>query len=188
MCVQLGDLFYDAFPAAKNLFLYRNAETWAKSMGLEMRPSEERRQPVREFPIHRRSMAPLSIPFVEQHGREATGVELSMLTWLSLMSKYTELYEAGMPFLALRYEDIKAHPKAVLASIFEYCGLKADVDSVYAVFGRDSQAGTVWSRESRREQTIYPLEAEDYTTMRAVLQADPTIQSADYRPPGTAMF
>jgi hypothetical protein len=188
MCIQIGDLLYEAFPDAKNLFLYRNAETWARSMGLEMREVEERRSPVREFPIYRRSMATLSIPFAAEHGREATGVELSMLSWLSLMHKYVALYEAGMPFLALRYEDIREHPIAVLAAMFAYCGLDANVDQVYEVFGRDSQEGTVWSRESRKERPDYPLEDADYAAMRAVLGAHPVIQSADYIAPGILTF
>jgi hypothetical protein len=98
------------------------------------------------------------------------------------------LYEAGMPFLALRYEDIVAQPKDVLAALFDYCGLNADVDAVYEVFGRDSQEGTVWSRESRKERMTYPLEDEDYAAMHAVLRAHPVIRSADFIAPGTRAF
>src|SRR5829696_5264242 len=99
MCIQLGDLLYEAFPNATNLFLYREMVSWSRSMGAEFRPVAERRVPVREFPIHRRTMAPLSVPFAAEYGREANPVELATLTWLSLMEKYLALSDAGMPFL-----------------------------------------------------------------------------------------
>jgi hypothetical protein len=54
--IEVGDLIYKAFPAAKPIFLYRNAETWARSAGrsiqsvLEsMRESPSDRGPLTEF-------------------------------------------------------------------------------------------------------------------------------------------
>ncbi len=63
MCIFVGDLLYRAFPDATNLFLYRNAETWVRSMGLEFQPPEERRALAENPPLHRRSMAPLLASF-----------------------------------------------------------------------------------------------------------------------------
>ncbi len=188
MCVQVGDLLHHAFPDARHLFLYRQAEAWAKSIDLPFIPVEVRRAPIQEFPIYRRSMAPLSIPFAERHGREATENEVRALTWLSLMEQYLALCDLGIPFLALRYEDIVGHPKEVLAAIFDHCGLTADLDRAYAVFGRDSQEGTDWSRASRSERPNYPLEAEDYAQMRAVFAENAGIKQPDFIAPNTLMF
>jgi hypothetical protein len=33
MSIEIGDLMYKAFPSSKGMFLYRNAETWARSAG-----------------------------------------------------------------------------------------------------------------------------------------------------------
>ncbi len=187
MCISVGDLLGAAFPDAKNLFLYRHAETWVRSMNLEMRPIEVRRVPLAEqdIPRHWMGIAPLIIPFSEQHGRMPTPNELMALGWVSLMAQYLALHEAGHPFLAVRYEDIKAQPKAVLAAIFDYCGLEADVDRAYEVFGKDSQAGTEWSQEQRQQRAIVPLEDEDYAQFRAVISEHPVIRSADFIAPGT---
>ena len=94
-------------------------------MNLDMRPIEVRRNPLpqQNIPPHWMGIAPLLIPFSEQHGRTPTANELTALGWLSLMAQYLALYEAGNAFLALRYEDIIAQPQAVLAAMFAYCGL-----------------------------------------------------------------
>ncbi len=61
MCISVGDLLCAAFPDAKNLFLYRNAEAWARSMNLQMRPAEQRRDPLpmQDIPPHWMGIAPL---------------------------------------------------------------------------------------------------------------------------------
>lgn len=189
MCIQVGDLLYEAFPDAKNLFLYRNAETWARSMGVEFRPLEDRRQPVAEFPIYRRSMAPLSLDFAARRGREANPVELAALAWLSLVERYVALYDSGIPFLAVRFEDIRAQPRRVLAAIFDYCGLRgASVERAYAVFARDSQEGTVYSQASRQEQPRIPLTEDERARFQEILAERPVVRSADYIAPGTLML
>ncbi len=78
-----------------------------------------------------------------------------------------------------------AQPQAVLAAIFAYCGLNADLDRAYEVFGKDSQAGTEWSQENRQQRVLYPLEDEDYAQYRAVLAEHPLIRSAEFIVPGT---
>ena len=186
MCIQVGDLLNAAFPEAKHLFLYRSADTWARSMGLETRALEERQTPMAEFPVYRRSMAPLTIPFAERHGREANAVEFYALAWLSLMERYVALHDQGIPYLALRYEDIQAQPKLVLAAIFEHCGLTAaSVEDAYAVFSKDLQEGTAWSRASRQAQTVTPLTEAEAAQRRAIFAEHPLIQSPDFIAPGT---
>jgi hypothetical protein len=188
MCIQLADLLYEEFPDAVQLFLYRNMESWARSMGIETRPPADRRIPMSEFPLHRQAMTPLRTEFIAAHGREANPVEWSALTWLSLMEHYVALCDAGLPFLAIRYEDIQAHPKRVLAAAFDYCGLVADVDRAYAVFATDSQEGTLLSRASLQERERTPLEPEELARWNELLAERRVIRSADYIAPYTATF
>ncbi|MEP7291385.1 MAG: hypothetical protein ABI835_06355 [Chloroflexota bacterium] len=188
MVIQVGDLLCEAFPNATNLFLYRNQESWSRSMGIEATPVATRRDPVQEFPVYRRGMAPLSLPFAAEHGREATPVELTTLSWLSLMERYVALCEIGIPFLALRYEDILAHPKQVLKAAFDYCGLNGDVDSAYALFATDSQEGTLWSRASRQDWLTEPLEADEVARMRELLAGRAVVRTADFIAPHTILF
>jgi hypothetical protein len=186
MCIHIADLLHQEFPQASNLFLYRHAETWAQSMGIETLPVEERRAPSVEVPMHRRSIAPLSYAFAERHGREASRVELVALMWLSMMDQYLMLHNLGMRFLAVRYEDIRVHPSEVLAAIFDYCGLTAaNVQTAYKVFAKDSQEGSILSRGNRLERIQAPLQEEDYAQIRAVLQEHPVIQSPDFTCPST---
>jgi hypothetical protein len=133
MCIYVGDLLYEAFPRAKTLFLYRDAETWARSMFLEFLPVEERRAPSSEIPFYRRSIAPLSIPFAARHGREGSRVEFTALMWLSMMEQYLALYAQGVRFLTIRYETIQAQPSCVLTTLFDYWGLKKPVSRVLCV-------------------------------------------------------
>ena len=171
MCIHIADLLWRAFPQAKNLFLYRHAESWARSMGIESVPVDLRKQPSTEVPFHRRTIAPLSVAFAERHGRESTPVEMSALMWLSMIDKYLMLHQMGVPFLALRYEDLQAQPTQALAAIFRYCGLsEAAVDAAHAVFSKDSQEGTFLSRANRQKQTTVPLNEEDYAQFRNVLR------------------
>lgn len=188
MCIQIGDLLYEEFPDAAQLFLYRNMESWARSMGVDTRPPAERRTPMSEFPLHRRVMTPLRSEFAAAHGREANPVEWSALTWLSLMEQYVTLCDAGLPFLAIRYEDIQAHPMQVLAAVFEYCGLSANVERAYAVFANDSQEGTLLSRVSQQERTRTPLEPHEFARWQALLAERRVVRSAGFVAPYTVTF
>ncbi len=187
MCISVGDLLYESFPNATNLFLYRNAETWARSMNLDMRPIEVRRNPLSEenIPPYWRGIATLIDPFMARHGRTPTANEMTALGWLSLMEHYMALYEAGVPFLAARYEDIKTAPKQVVEAILAYCGLDADAERIDEVLGRDSQAGTEWSQQSRQQRHNFPLEEADFAQFRATLRERPLIRSADFVVPAT---
>src|SRR5690606_32272645 len=123
--------------------------------------------------------------FAAEHGREANPVELSVLTWVSLLERYLALCAAGVPFLAVRYEDIQAQPEAVLAAVFGYCGLAASVEHAYAVFAEDSQEGTLWSRASRQQRETFPLTADELARMQEILAARPLVCAADYLAPNT---
>jgi hypothetical protein len=186
MCIHIGDLIHRAYPRAKNLFLYRHTESWARSMGLATLPVDERRTPSTDVPLHRRSIAPLSYQFAERHGRESTRVELAALMWLSMMESYVRLYTQGIPFLAARYEEIQSQPVRVLEAIFAYCGLPVDaVEQAYTVFSKDSQEGTIFAREAFRARAVAPLDEDDYAQMRAILSEHRIINTPDYIAPGT---
>jgi hypothetical protein len=111
---------------------------------------------------------------------------MSALMWLSMMDKYLALGNQGVPFLAVRYEDIKAQPKRVLTAIFDYCGLSnASVEQAYRVFARDSQEGTVFSQASYQQRIRIPLSEDEQDRFRAVLREHPVIQSPDFIAPHT---
>lgn len=182
MCIQIGDLLHNIHPEAHNLFLYRNAETWTFSMGVDSIDPQERRAPSTEVPLFRRSMAPLSVEFARKHGREGSRVEFAAMSWLSLMERFLELRAQGIPFFAVRYEDIRDQPKQVLQEVFNYCGLTtADIDATYQVFATDAQEGTGFSRASMQARPRVPFDEADYAQFYAVFRDRPVIQSPDFR-------
>lgn len=187
--IHVGDLFYDVYPQAHNLFLYRNARTWLQSMTslnntvIGDIPEEEQDL---DFVAN---LAPMTSDFVARYGRDPLPVEFTSLLWLSEMDKYLKLHAQGIPFWATRYEDIKAQPQAVLAALCETCGLgAAAVEQAYSVFGKDSQAGTPLSQDNLRRNAPPSLGDDDYAILDAILRDHPLIQSADFVAPDTVQF
>ncbi len=185
----IGGLLHRAFPGAKNLFLYRHAETWAQSMNSAFAGGAPPLLADPIFFLFLASSAPMLPPFMQRQGREPVMVESFTLLWLSVMDTYLKLCEQGIPFLALRYEDIKAQPKRVLSDTFAYCGLPLDeVDAAYAAFSKDSQEGTGLSQANLEQRRVQPLGADHYAQLRAVLEAHPVIQTPGFIAPNTLTF
>jgi hypothetical protein len=189
LVIQIGDLLFAAFPDAKNVFLYRNAETWAQSMNSAFTSAAT---PMLQDPTFLRFLgttAPLFLPFMQRHARQPELIERFTLIWLSILDKYLTLHQQGIPFLALRYEDIKTQPKAVLAALFAYLGLPQNsADKAYSVFSKDSQEGTALSRENRERSAAAVLTEDDYAQLRAVLQEHPVANTPDFVAPATLTF
>jgi hypothetical protein len=187
MALEIGDLLYAQFPQAKTVFLYRNAESWARSM-------------TNAFRIFDPAMAPLIaayhqvltqwMPLMQTYATPGQGTMATQLLgtlWLSLLQRYLELHERGVPMGALRYEDLKAAPAVMLAAIFAYCGLpRVDLQDVMAVFDEDSQRGTVLSQE-QANQNSYPLTEDHLAEIRTLLQAQPVLNRADISVPNTLL-
>jgi hypothetical protein len=179
--IHLADLFHQVFPEARSVFLYRHAERWLESMnaGFTMNlPGPRARSVFRRFLL---ASAPLLMPFIERHGRQPTLAEAYILNWLSVMDKYLSLRREGVPFLAVRYEEIKAEPKPTIVKLLTYCGLPVDdIEGAYDTFSTDSQEGTALSRASRQENPAPALGPEDYAAARAVLAEHATIRTPDF--------
>jgi hypothetical protein len=179
--IHLADLFHQAYPEARNLFLYRHAERWLESMHAGFTPNMPGPEAEPTFTRFLMAQAPLVKPFLRQHRRRPTLVESYTLNWLSVMDKYLTLRRAGVPFLAVRYEDIKARPQATLLELLAYCGLRIEnFDRAYDTFSTDSQEGTVLSLASRQRNPAPPLRLEDYAEARAVLAEHPIIRTPDF--------
>ena len=178
--IHLADLVSARFPAAHNLFLYRNAERWMESMhagftgGL---PTQA--QPV--FLRYLLAQAPLLATFAQQHERPLELAEGYALTWLSVLEKYVALRQAGVPFLAVPYEQLTGRPRETVLEVLRWCGLPAGaVDAVLATYRTDSQEGTALSRASRERGTVPPLDADDVALARSVLAGRPTVNTPDF--------
>lgn len=153
--IAMADELGNCFPNARHLFLYRDAVSWMRSI-------------YRGWPTDRdvyddeanRKMAEgwaRTIPLIEEYRREdkpLNAVQIRLMAWIMCMEAYLRLEQIAVPTLSIRFEDLVASPAAVLERIFEFCDIgNVDWAPIEDVLSRDSQAGTIYDRESRRENT-----------------------------------
>jgi hypothetical protein len=182
--IELGDLLYKHFPDAKIVFLYRQLESWAVST---MRAFIE--NDTIELRTWFQMWLATLVPSITKHARE-NGSVLSLFTmgammWTSILERYMELLEKGVPMLAFRFEDIRSAPRDATRNIIEYCGFSnVDMKSVYDVLEKDSQAGSGVSQEmvAQHDFELTDVHRADFAQ---VLKAHPIIHSSDYVVPST---
>jgi hypothetical protein len=186
--IELGDWLHELYPRTKNLFLYRDAETWlrsglrAYSRGPEL-SEEERRARGNEG---RKVLGPL-VPSIANYDANLllSHAELLALMWLRAMERYVQLCEMGMEMLAIRYASWLSAPRKTAEAMLEYCRCRpADMTAIYETLNRDSQAGTGLSRETieQRERVVTETELEE---LHWHLQQHAFIHEADYEVPHT---
>jgi hypothetical protein len=181
--IELADLFYEHFPRAKIIFLYRNAETWcesyARAFGLLHPAAEQNIAKLREA---WKPLAPfLSLGTIEN----LSVVGLSLLIWLRIMDTYMQLACKGIPMLAVRFEDLTGAPEQVIEAVLKYCHMSvADLAKVNDALRKDSQAGTVLSQANVRQRTV-DLTEQHLVDINEVLQEHPTIQTPNFTVPNT---
>ena len=184
--VEIADMIYAHFPQAKSLFLYRHAETWAKSTARAFGGDE---YPSQEQLIGFWMWSKLVIKKLDRYNlvsmEEISGGLLISLTWLNYMERCLERLNAGQPMLPVRYEDFKANPELVIGRIFDYCGVNVtDINNLLDVLNKDSQAETHISRDQLK-QVDWELAPSDIAFIRQVIAEQPIINTPDYQLPGT---
>ena len=183
--IELGDWIYKNYPESKNVFLYRDAETWLKS-SLQAYTFDLPEEGMREQEKNlKRNLSPL-VPLIAKFSKERNIItsEIISLMWLSVMEKYMNLYESGFEMLAIRYENWQIAPHATALAMLQYCGMKIDDNALDDVLNRDSQAGTHFSRETLSKKG-YNLGEEDIKLLKQLLHDHPVIQTPDYIVPNT---
>ena len=66
------------------------------------------------------------------------------------MEEYLRQRAAGVPFLAIRYDELNTDREATMARLLAHCGLPTEALSpALRAFDRDSQAGTAIARKGR---------------------------------------
>lgn len=186
--VELGDWLHELFPQAKNLFLYRHAESWLRS-GLRAfgQPAAASEQEAWQMDRERRErMGPL-VPLIAHYdpNEPLPHAGMLMLMWLRAMERYVALDEAGMEMLAIRYADWRSSPEKTAVSMLTYCHcLPEDLTAVYQTLNKDSQADTYLSRETLGQRQRV-LSEEELAELNKHLQNHPFINDADFVVPNT---
>jgi Sulfotransferase domain len=175
-------LFWRALPQARHIFMYRDAISWGNSflqflidVGVPMPPDAGGRAFHWMMTSADRPLSDLA-RFIDLDERPI-GVEATLApSWVVHLEEYRWLLAAGMPFLALRYNEFVKDREASLARVFDYCGLSLEgVDAALDAFAEDSQKGTSIERKADKTQ-LTPAQEASY---RKILAIAPTLADAD---------
>ena len=186
--IELGDWLYELHPHAKNLYLYREAESWIKSnLGAFMDEIERTPEQQHHLEIETRGWMKLLTPSIARYDTDQhlslTG--LVSLMWLDSMGRYTEFHQAGIEMLAIPYSNWKLDPRRTAVSMLEYCGCHPDdLTAIDETLAKDSQAGSAISQDSVKKKAN-PSQFFDPAEMNRHLQNHPYIHTADYEVPNT---
>ena len=181
MVTHMWPLFYAAFPEAKVVFLYRQAESWARSFHRIMGGGD---------PIEPQEMANMRELFGRLNLRleprqTASALEVLASLWLCVMESGMEMQQRGIPMFIVRYEEFTRAPREVLTQMFAYCGLTREaIGSLDNVLAQDSQAGSVISREILGEVDAN-LTPEHLNELRRLIHEASPEWTADRLIPGT---
>jgi hypothetical protein len=182
----LADLFYRNFPEAKVIFLYRQAESWARSMVRAFDlfdPQMEQMLPQLQQLISK--LDPLVAAYTAKHEATIAPIELLTCMWVSIMQRCLDLQQQGVPLFAVRYEELKAAPRAVLDVLFAYCEVAvSNVETITRVLAQDSQAGTSVS-QVRAQQSKSELLEQHVAELHRLIRAYSTTITPDFIVPTT---
>jgi hypothetical protein len=165
--------------------LYRDAESWSQSAGrafVEDADSVENRT---FFQGLLSTLVPSLARHTSMNGPLLTMNEIGTQTWLAVMERYLELHNNGVPFMAFRFDDIKAAREEAVQKIVEYCSLSnVNMEAVYKSLERDSQADSPIAQEVLAGRD-FKLSDEDRADIARVLAAHPIIQDGHFVVPST---
>ncbi|MDY6943181.1 MAG: hypothetical protein SVU69_09230 [Pseudomonadota bacterium] len=201
VCISAADVFVAGLPAAKNMFLYRNAlETvdsfigaiygvplvrWAGKFGLDAKLLRliAAVSPMKKNP---QALAPLlKDPHYEKNTPEDL-VAFLTVAWLSKMDRALNLTlsREGLFEALVRYEDLTAAPMPIVAQLSRALCLPAVDDlsreRMQVTLSKNSQEGTALASTGKTWMSPGQIQL-----MRKMLQLHNQIRDEKYRIPGT---
>jgi hypothetical protein len=186
--IELGDWLHELYPQARNLFLYRHAETWLQS-GLRAytRNVERTEEEHMAREKQRREYLGRLVPAISQFdtNHSLSHAELLALMWLSAMERYVQYCKMGIEMLAIRFASWRSAPRETAEAMLDYCRCRpTDMTTIYETLNRDSQAGTGISQEAldQRDRALTDLDLEE---LNWHLQNHAFIHEADFEVPNT---
>jgi len=183
--IELGDVLHEVFPQSKNIFLYRDLESWVQSAGRAFLEDGE----TIEFRTILQGWFSTMVPSLARHvvedGSLLSTTSIGTQAWLYAMEKYLELHQQSIPLMAFRFDDIKAAREEAVKEMIEYCGLpNVNMDAVYQALKRDSQAGSPISQEILAGRD-FELTDQHRADIKQILDAHPVIRDGHMVVPST---
>lgn len=186
--IELADWLYESHPQTKNLYLYRDAVSWIKSMlGTFVNGADQTSEQLLQAENETRGWMQYVVPLVGQYdpGQHLTTTELLILMWLSNMERYMELYRSGIRMLAIPYSCWQMDPRQTAMSMLEYCACRtSNMEVIEETLKKDSQAGTSISKEAVKNKSS-GLQHFDAHEMNRHLQRHAYINSPDFEAANT---
>ncbi len=175
-CLFHADIYREAFPDASFVFLYRDAIGWTKSVyqmalkyGSETQLTGEERTSIWNTLSAAEDVSYLR-PFIDLDAETLPLEDGIVIGWAWYMEQYNRLLATGVPFLALRYNELNQDREASLKRLFAHCGLPVeDVKGGLTAFEEDSQAGTQLSRSI----TVDRMSEDQVARARSLLARHP---------------
>jgi hypothetical protein len=167
--LELGDFFHQLFPRSKNIFLYRDAESWIRS-AITAFSSDAEKTPEERYIWEnevRQSLTPL-VPLIARYDidKHLSFVNLLSLMWQSIIEKYIYLQNTGVDMLAIPYSCWLSNPYETSIAMLTHCELEPPEQTrIQSVLMTDSQAGTALSRQTIKQKNILS-QISDLETMR----------------------
>jgi hypothetical protein len=179
----VGEHFWNAIPDGSYVFMYRDAIGWGNSF-LQFVQDVGIPLPMDESSRAMHWMMNSADQPIEAMGRyidlgelPANNARMFAPGWMIHMLKYLDLRALGIPFLALRYNELVKDREGELKRLFDHCGLSHDaIAEALTAFDEDSQKGTAIARKDNK-QTFTPEEVVVYreTLARVPAVADPNL-------------
>jgi hypothetical protein len=151
-----AERFHEVFPDAAYVFMYRDAAGWARSFwhmlaNFDCPPVLDRDTRRELWWILSAAADPATLAGIVDMEADAVYPEqILAAAWAMHLDEYRRLLTRGIPFLAIRYNELDGRREAVAARLLAHCGLPADaLPAALRAFERDSQAGTRIARDRR---------------------------------------
>jgi hypothetical protein len=153
-CLFHASEYFEAFPEAAFVFLYRDAISWTKSWyqmtqkyGYSAMLTGAARIELWNCVTAVTDLAELR-PYVDVDAAEVPLEDGLVIGWSRNMEEYSRLRQEGVPFLALRYNELNRDRATSLRHLLRHCGLpEEEAMPGLAAFEKDSQAGDIVSRD-----------------------------------------
>ncbi len=173
---EISHLMIGCFPRAKNVFLYRDARSWLKSIfTLAMRD-----QDTDDIEVRRRWQDNLShlnslIRHYQSNEDPLTVGESRILNWMKAMESYLAMLEQGVHIRSLNFADLIAAPLPCIKVLFAYCEVRPkEWDPVELALGRDSQEGSIFDR-AELSALAYAIPTREIESAVALIQRRGTL-------------
>jgi hypothetical protein len=181
--LRVADLFHRVYPQAKCIFLYRDALSWGNSFykfvqRLDATALFDDDETVKYLWAGFALQADVSRleAFI---GRpvERVGLEEFFPGMYAIhIEKYMETFRQGVPYYAIRYNELDRDREAVTAKLLEHCGLPQEsLPQVMRAFEHDAQEGT----QIARDRSAQSFTAEQSARFLEVLGRHPQYNHPD---------